>query len=123
MDTIHKHPVGSLRISQEVLATIARVAALEVDGVASLAEPSGSVGRFFSQGFSKPPIRVERKDDFGRVDIAINLNFGSKINQVCTAVQTNIKDNIQTMTGMAVSKVNVTVAGIVLPEEADNTAE
>lgn len=118
MDSIRKQPTGSLKISQDVLATIARVAALEIGGVASLAEPGSSMGRFFSKGFGKTPINIELNDDFARIDIAINLEFGAKINDVCTAVQGNIKDNIQTMTGMAVSKVNVTVAGIVFPEEA-----
>lgn len=118
MDNIRKQPTGSLKISQDVLATIARVAALEIEGVASLAEPAGSVGRIFSRGLGRAPIHIEQNDDFAKVDIAVNLEFGAKIAEVCTAVQNNVKDNIQTMTGMAVSKVNVTVEGIVFPEEA-----
>lgn len=119
MDSVRKQPAGSLKISEDVLATIARVAALEIGGVAALAEPDTSVGKFFfSKGFGKSPIRIEQTDDFARIDIAIQLEFGAKITDVCTAVQNNIKDNIQTMTGMAVSKVNVTVSGIAFPEEA-----
>lgn len=110
-------PVGSLKISQDVLATIAKVAALEIDGVDSLAEPTGSVRRIFSRGYAKTAIRIELSDDFAQIDIGINLKFGAKITEVCTAVQNNVKDNIQTMTGMAVSKVNVNVAGITFPED------
>lgn len=117
MSHVGKKPSsGSLKISQEVLATIARVAALEVEGVDSLATPTGAVRRFFPKGMSKEPIRIDLRDDFAVVSIALNLSFGVRISEACTAVQQSIKDNIQTMTGMAVSKVNVTVAGIVFPE-------
>lgn len=118
MDTIkQKQPIGSLKISQEVLATIAKVAALEIAGVDSLADTSSQVRRFFSRGMNKTGIQIELSDDFAEIDIGVNLKFGAKITEVCTAIQTSIKDNIQTMTGMAVSKVNVTVAGIVFNDE------
>ena len=117
-DVRQRQPVGSLKISQEVLATIAKVAALEIEGVASLADTSGRVRRFFSRGgISKTGIQIELSDDFAEVDIGVNLKFGAKITDVCSAIQTSVKDNIQTMTGMAVSKVNVTVAGIVFNDE------
>lgn len=117
MERIQKQPAGSLKISEDVLATIAKVAALEIEGVAGLAEPTGKMGKMFSRGFGKPLIHIELNDDFAKISLAVNLEFGAKINEVCTAIQTNVKDNIQTMTGMAVSKVNVTVSGIVFPEE------
>lgn len=123
MENARNKPTGSLKISQDVLATIARVAALEIEGVAGLAEPTGSMGRLVSRGFGRPPIRIEQNDDFAKIDIALDLKFGAKIAEVCTAVQTNVKENIQTMTGMAVAKVNVTVEGITFPQDAVQAAE
>jgi uncharacterized alkaline shock family protein YloU len=108
--------VASLKISREVIATIARVAALEIPGVASLAEPKSSLGGFFSKGLAKS-IEIVLADDFAEIDVCLNLEFGAKIPDVCAAVQNNIKDNVQTMTGIVVSKVNVTVQGIILPEQ------
>ena len=119
MDNVRKQPAGSLKISEEVLATIAKVAALEIDGVAGLAEPASSVRKLFSKGIGKLPIHIELNDDFAKISLALTLRFGAKINEVCAAVQTNVKDNIQTMTGMAVSKVNVTVAGTVFDQDTD----
>ena len=53
------------------------------------------------------------------IDISLSLKFGAKIEEVCTAVQNAIKDSVQTMSGMAVSKVNVLVSGIVFPPRAE----
>lgn len=112
-----RQPSGSLQISQEVIATIASVAAQEIEGVDCLAQ--------HAPGFRHNPFRKSRKksvdvvlsDDFAEIDIGVALKYGAKINEVCTAVQTSVKDNVQTMTGMAVSKVNVFVARIVFPGE------
>lgn len=117
MDNNQKHSTGSLKISKEVLATIARVAALEIEGVAGLAEPTGSVSRLFNKGIGKTPIQIELNDDFAKISLTLNLTFGAKITEVCAAVQNAVKENVQMMTGMAVSKVNVTVVGIVFPQQ------
>lgn len=116
-----KKPTGSLQISQDVIATIASVAALEIEGVESLAQ--------HSPGFRHKPFSKSRKntvdvvltDDFAEIGIGLNLKFGAKINEVCTAVQNTVKDNVQTMTGMAVSKVNIYVAKIIFQQNEDVT--
>ena len=117
-----KQPTGSLKISQDVLTTIARVSAMEVNGVDSLAEPPKSV-KVLGRKLGRQPIQIELTDDFAEIDVELNLKFGAKINEVCPAVQQNIKDNIQTMTGMAVSKVNVTVDGITFPSDMQPEAK
>ncbi|HHY53266.1 MAG TPA: Asp23/Gls24 family envelope stress response protein [Clostridiales bacterium] len=118
-----KQPTGSLQISQDVIATIASVAALEVEGVAALAQHSpGFRHNPFLKGRPKT-VDVVLADDFAEINIGLALKFGAKINDVCTAVQTAVKDNVQTMTGMAVSKVNVYVAKIVFPQDEEANQE
>ena len=68
-------------------------------------------------------VDVVLADDFAEINIGLALKFGAKINDVCTAVQTAVKDNVQTMTGMAVSKVNVYVAKIVFPQDEEANQE
>lgn len=118
MENTSRQPVGSLKISQEVIATIASVAALEIEGVDMLVEPANQMSRLFSRSMGKKAVRISLSDDFVEIDLSINLKFGAKITEVCTAIQNNVKENVQTMTGMAVSKVNVMVAGIIFPDEA-----
>lgn len=116
-----KQSVGNLKISQDVIAAIARVAALEIEGVDSLAEPANMtpthIGDFFSRPLMKKAISINMNDDFANIGISVNLSFGAKISEICPKIQNAVKDNVQTMTSLAVSKVDVFVAGIVFPEE------
>lgn len=115
MDNVKsKSAVGDLKISQDVIAAIARVATLEIEGVDSLAEIN--IRGIFSRTIMKKAISITLNDDFVNIGISVNLKFGAKISEVCTAIQNSVKDNVQTMTGMAVSKVNVLVASIVFPD-------
>lgn len=117
MENIKNKPIGDLKISQDVIAMIARVTTLEVPGVHSLAEPVNKIGGLFSRPIIKKAIHINMNDDFANISVSVNLKFGTKITEACTAIQNGVKENVQTMTGMAVSKVNVLVAGIVFPEE------
>ena len=111
MEKIKNNQLASLKISRDVIATIAKVAAYEIDGVASLSERQRNIRGFFSKGLTRP-IEITLSDDFAEIDICLDLEYGARIPDVCAAVQSNIKDNVQTMTGIIVSKVNVTIAGI-----------
>ena len=119
MENKNRQPVGSLKISKDVISTIASVAALEIEGVDSLVAPAGKVGRLFSRSGGRDVIYITLSDDFAEIDLSVNLKYGAKITEVCPAIQNNVKETVQTMTGMAVSKVNVTVAGIAFPSAED----
>lgn len=118
MDT-NKTGRASLKISHDVLETIARVAALEVQGVASIAEFPDAISGLLS----KQPVAISISDGIAEVSIAINLEYGASIPEVCANVQTGVKNNIQTMTGIMVTKVNVLVEGIVFPEKTKEQTE
>lgn len=111
-----KPPVGSLKISEDVIATIASVSAKEIPGVAAVAQPPA--GRMKLRQLGKKPIVVNVSDDFVDIDISLHLEFGAKITEVCSAVQSAIKDSVQTMAGMAVGKVNVLVSGITFQNDS-----
>ena len=55
----------------------------------------------------------------GAIEININISVakGANIKTVAEKVQENIKDKVQTMTGAAVTKVNVTIADITIEIE------
>ena len=98
---------GSLQISNEVVAKIAKLAALEIDGVADVS--SGSM-----QSVQKP-VTVDLSDGVAVVQVHVIAKYGSKIMPVCAKVQENVKQTIQNMTGITVSRVDVIVAGLEEP--------
>ena len=113
----NNQPSGSMKIAQEVLATIANFAAGEIDGVVSLANTYTPIKNFLQKGISRP-IQISLNDDVAVVDISVNLKYGANIPEVAETLQKAVKDAVQNMTGITVSKVNVHVAGIVFPQTA-----
>lgn len=108
---------ASLKISKDVIETIASVAALEIDGVASLAEPHGNLQGFFKSRWNTQKIETVVTNGIAEISICLDLEMGAKISDVCYAVQQNVKENVQTMTGILVNRVNITVMGINIPKE------
>ena len=106
-------PVGSLRISQDVIATIAASTTTEVEGVASLAAFTANLTGWFIRKQTSKPIVIDLKDDVAVIDIHVNLRYGARIPEVAQDIQRSVKEAVQNMTGVAVTKVNVYIAGIV----------
>lgn len=104
---------GDIKISDSVVASIAGLAASEIDGVDSL---SGNltneiVAKFGIKNNSKG---VKLDIDQGRVvaDIYVNVIYGYSIPDVSAKVQEKVKQAIESMTGLTVVGVNVRIVGI-----------
>lgn len=112
---------GSLKISEEVLSTIAGLAASEVPKVSGLALcPNPDIKGLLraKRGVSKS-IRIEINDGEATLDIYVNMYLGAKIPDVASEIQTRVKDAVQTMTGITVLKVNVHVVGVTINNGAE----
>jgi len=109
---------GSVKIADEVIATIASMAAGEVDGVVHTPGRGGiEVKDFLSKkGFSRG-VKVEAQD--GRVTIDVNLSvmYGYKIAEVAEKVQKKVLDAVTAMTGLELARVNIHVSSVVFPKE------
>ena len=105
---------GSLQISNEVVAKIAKLAALEIDGVADVSSMQ-SVRGLLSKASLQKPVTVDLSDGVAVVQVHVIAKYGSKIMPVCAKVQENVKQTIQNMTGITVSRVDVIVAGLEEP--------
>ncbi|HIZ55885.1 MAG TPA: Asp23/Gls24 family envelope stress response protein [Firmicutes bacterium] len=111
-EAVNQTPVGSLKISEDVLKILAAEAVREVAGVHSLEKARATAKDLFIRGKNTEPIHVSRETDAVQMDISVVLKTGYKICEVAEQVQQNVKNAVQTMTGIAVSKVNIYVAGI-----------
>ena len=59
------------------------------------------------------PISVELNDDVAEISVNVVVKYGCKIPQLSEKVQENVKNAVQNMTCITVSKVNVIVTGVV----------
>lgn len=110
-------PKGSLKISEEVVLTVAKQAAFDVAGVAGLSNGELSVKRFLTKANPVSPIKITMSADSAQIDVCVNLLYGYKIKEVAEELQEKVKSTVQNMTGITVSKVNIKVAGIVVGSE------
>ena len=104
---------GSLQISTEVIGKIARCAALEIDGVAEV-----SCGRQnkklkdLEASSIQSPVVVEMRDGTANITLNLMMSFGARIPAVAEKVQENVKNAVQNMTNVTVSRVNLVIAGL-----------
>ena len=113
---------GNLKISRDVIGTIARYATMEIEGVAGLASFGASLQGILKRQSPKP-ISIELNDEIAEIGIHVNVKAGVNIPQVAEKIQVAVKEAVQNMTGIAVSRVNIVVAGIVFEQpEAENKA-
>ena len=104
---------GTLKVSANAIIRIAETAAAEIKGVALTATNKlAVVNSTSSKNKLIPPIRVKIPSDSVFIDIDIIITSSAKASEVAKAVQNNVKSVVQNMTGIAVSKVNVVIAGI-----------
>ena len=109
-----KKVTGTLKISEDAIVRIAESAAAEIKGVVLTSSNKLAVISPRSTISEKiiSPIAIKLSNDSVSLDIAIIVSENAKASEVSKAVQNNVKSAVQSMTGIAVSKVNVTVAGI-----------
>ncbi|MCL2387700.1 MAG: Asp23/Gls24 family envelope stress response protein [Defluviitaleaceae bacterium] len=110
MTELKKESGGVVRIADEVLTIIAGTAAMEADGVLRLAWISG--GKTMRRQMAKCTSVVVRGKTV-TIGLSIAVRMGTKIHEVSVDVQKRVKAAIETMTGLSVAEVNVSVKAIV----------
>ncbi|MGE5391877.1 MAG: Asp23/Gls24 family envelope stress response protein [Deltaproteobacteria bacterium] len=112
---------GTIRIADEVVATVAGLAAIEVEGVATMSGGWGTdlVEKLGKKNFGKG-IKVEVINDETKIDIYLVIEFGYPIPQVAADVQREVKQAVETMTGLNVTLVNVHIVGVQMKKSADD---
>lgn len=111
--------LGEVKIADEVVAIIAGLAAMEVDGVASMAGNATKelIAKLGMKSLSKG-VKVDVLEGIVTVSLALNLKYGFSIKEVTAKVQEKVMTAIENMTGLDVADVNIRVAGVAMPEEA-----
>lgn len=104
---------GTVRISEDVIASIAGLAASETEGVGGLCSGIGTnVAEFLGKKSLSKGVRVEFHGDLVEVEICFLVKYGCNICEVGKNVQNAVRSAIQSMSGMRTSAVNVTIGGL-----------
>ena len=106
-----------LSVNTEVIEKMAEIAAKEVEGVAGLSKKSIDLKGIVKTKNAFKGVKVENINGAIEITVYICVKQNAKAKEVAEKVQNNIKDKIQTMTGNAVTQVNVNIADIEIIEE------
>ena len=110
---------GAVHISEDVLISIASIATSEVEGVAGFGSMrTADISDILTKKGSSKGVRItigENNDIL--VDCNIIIKIGNNIMDVAKNVQETVKTAIESVTGFAITEVNVVVSGIALPKE------
>jgi uncharacterized alkaline shock family protein YloU len=101
---------GKTTLTPDVLLTIARMAALEVEGVKRMAPVKGGVNSLFGRG--NEGVRMVVEDSNVLVDLYLVLDSDINIREVSRTVQQTVARAIAEMTGLEVGHVNIHIEDI-----------
>ena len=104
---------GTISFADDVIATIAGLAATEAAGVAGMSGClMGGIAELLGKKNLTKGVKVEVGQEETTVELSIVVEYGVEIHKVCEAIQQNVKKALETMTGLKVAAVNVNVQGV-----------
>lgn len=111
--------IGNVKISVEVISTVAGIATAEIEGVAGMSgSVVGGIAEILGGKKSKGKgVKVEVSDNHAVIDLYIIVDYGVKIPEIAWEIQENVKNSVESMTGMTVDKVNIHVEGVSFEKE------
>lgn len=108
--------LGNIHIAEEVLAAVAAAAACEVAGVSAMSANIGTdIAELLGKKNQAKGVRIVVEEEKVTVELAVMMAYGHTIPEVGKAVQENVKNTLESVTGLEIAAVNVSVAGIVFP--------
>ena len=105
-------------IADDVIAQIASIAAQEVKGVAAMG--ANGLGEMVGIKTKGKGIKVSTGTKDLVIDVAITVEYGGRIPDICYEVQKKVESAVETQTGINVVAVNVRVQGINIPKKKND---
>ena len=118
---------GSTTIKESVVAKITGMAAGEVEGVHMGGSASRSAGGLLegitgSESTTRG-VSVEVGSVEAAIDLKMGIDYGKNILGTVGEVRQKITERVQTITGLKVTELNVTIADVIFPEDGQDDAE
>ena len=115
--------IGNIKICVDVVSTIAGIAASEIKGVAGMYSSfaNGIAEKFGAKKNQSKGVKVEMGEDAVTIDLYIVVKYGIKIPELAWEVQESVKNNVETMTGLEVAKVNIHIEGVSFSKDSQET--
>ena len=109
-----KNDIGTIFITEDVLLKVAGYAALECYGIVAMSSKRATDGivEWLGRENLAKGVQIRTVDDKLDVDLFIIVEYGISIAEVCKTIVDTVRYKLESMTGISVNKVTVTVEGI-----------
>jgi len=115
---------GRITIAEDVIASIARIGAEKVDGIArSVGGSASGLKSIFGGEDLAPNIKAELAEGTVRLELRIAVEYGYPVHEVAQGVQQNVQTDVERLAGVAVSSVDVFVKKVVPPHTHESGEE
>lgn len=110
--------LGEVKISEEVVAIIAGLAAGEVQGVVGTSGGiAGGIAEILGRKNLTKGVKVEVGEKEAAIDLYIIVEYGCRIPEVSWEIQERVKKEVESMTGLRVVEVNIHIQGVQTDKE------
>jgi uncharacterized alkaline shock family protein YloU len=108
-----RNELGVLRIHKNVVASIASIAAAEIDGVKRVGRnlKSGWLVFLENKFFSVINVEITRQEEV-TVVVPLIIKYGYNIPEVANRVQESVRVALEKMSNLSIKEINVNVQGI-----------
>ncbi len=114
---------GTTTIQNSVVSLVAGIAAQEVEGIRMGSATTQTVGNIMSavpgvgsQSESRG-VSVEVGEVEAAVELSMSVEYGRAIHQIAEAVRTNVIRRVESLVGLRVTEVSITVSDIFFPQQ------
>ncbi len=121
MNNNNEDNLGTLKISDDVIAVCVKNATLKTKGVSRLSSVfSDNISKnIFGKDNLYKGIKINQSDEGISIDLYLIVKYGVKIPEVAWNIQENVKKEVEAMTDSGVKAVNIHVQGVDTAEEED----
>ena len=116
---VNETEVNGIKISDDVVAKIAGIAASEVKGVSSMNGGfAGGISEVFGKKNFAKGVKVQVGDKEVLIDLFVTVEYGCRIPDIAWEIQNKVKTAVESMTGLSVVEVNIHVQSVNMPKAA-----
>ncbi len=113
-------PGGQMSITEQVIASIAGIAAAGVEGLAGMrGNVTDDLAAILGEDRQGKGVLTQRQDGSVHISLHVIVKYGYPIYRVARQLQARVKAEVEEMTGLIVSAVDVYVQALQLPQEGE----
>ncbi len=105
--------LGAIKIHKNVIASIASLAAGEIEGVKRIGGDftSGLLELVGKKNLSAVKVEIDKNEEV-RIDVPLVIKYGFNIPDIANRVQESVRNALEKMTSLSIKDINISVQSI-----------